>query len=252
MRARFDSVGAYEGYSLAHLFTHADDQLALYTRFPVGYPVGSPVAGEWQVPVLNGFTSSSIPGELIAFDDRKRSSDPRNSGIHFYRNDSKFASVLKNPLSWVNAFMDFGYVLTPDISLGDDMPCWMRQHITCLSRAVGVIWQQRGMNVIPSLRWRYNEDLPFVTAGIAVGGTIAVSNYGFRSELSERIIFRSGLEEILEILQPEKVLLYGSADPNLRALLDNKTDLFVYQSPIDLQRSRSQVIEDEHAAWKLF
>jgi hypothetical protein len=224
----------------------------MYTRFPVGYPVGSPVAGKWQVPVLNRLDTLNIPGELIAFDDRKRSTDPRNSGIHFYRNDNKFASVLKNPLVWVNAFMDFGYVLTPDISLGDDMPPWMRQQITCLSRAVGVIWQQRGLNVIPSLRWRCNEDLPFVTAGISLGGTIAVSNYGFRSELSERIIFRSGLEEVLEILRPEKVLLYGSADPNLRALLDDKTDLFVFQSPIDLQRSRSQVIEDGDSVWKLF
>ncbi len=224
----------------------------MYTRFPVGYPVGSPVDGVWQVPVLDRFNGQTVPTELIAFDDRSRTFDPRNAGIHFYRNDSKFASVLKNPRAWVKAFMDFGYVLTPDISLGDDMPSWMRQHITCLSRAVGVIWQQRGMNVIPSLRWRSNEDLPFVTAGIAAGGTIAISNYGFRSELSERMIFRSGLEEVLEILQPEKVLLYGSADPNLRALLDDKTDLFVYQSPIDIQRSRAQVIEDDDAAWKLF
>ena len=237
---------------MTHLYTHTDDQLVMYTRFPVGYPVGSPVAGKCQVPVLNGFNSSSIPGELIAFDDRKRSNDPRNSGIHFYRNDSKFASVLKNPLAWVNAFMDFGYILTPDVSLGNDMPPWMRQQITCLSRAVGVIWQQRGMNVIPSLRWRSNEDLPFVTAGIAEGGTIAVSNYGSRSELSERIIFREGLEEVLEILKPEKVLLYGSADPNLRALLEEKTVLHVYQSPIDLQRSRAQVIKDDDAVWKLF
>ena len=224
----------------------------MYTRFPVGYPVGSPVAGEWQVPVLNGFKSSSIPGGLVVFDDRTRSLDPRNSVIHFSRKDSKFASVLTNPLTWVNAFMDFGYILTPDISLGDDMPPWMRQQITCLSRAVGVIWQQRGMNVIPSLRWRSNEDLAFVTAGIPVGGTIAVSNYGFRSELSERIIFRSGLEEVLEILKPEKVLLYGSADPNLRALLEDKTDLFVYQSPMDRQRSRAQGIEDFDSVWDLF
>lgn len=89
---------------MTHLYTHTDDQLVMYKRFPVGYPVGNPVAGNWQIPVLKGFNSSTIPGDLIAFDDRKRSSNPRNSGIHFYRDDRKFASVLKNPLTVAEPF----------------------------------------------------------------------------------------------------------------------------------------------------
>jgi hypothetical protein len=224
----------------------------MYTRFPVGYPIGSPVDGVWQVPVLDRFNGQTVPTELIAFDDRSRTSDPRNAGIHFYRNDLKFASVLENPLDWVSRFSDFGLILTPDVSLGDDMPPWMRQHITCISRAVGVIWQKRGMPVIPSLRWRSNDDLPFVTAGIPAGGSIAVSNYGSRSELSERIIFREGLEEVLCILKPERVLLYGSTDPNLQALLESSTELHVYKSPIDLLRSRARETEKLEAVGRLF
>ena len=237
---------------MAHLFTHTDDRLALYTRFPVGYPVGSPVAGSWQVPVLEISKSRITPNELIAFDDRNRATSPINSGIHFYRDDKKFASVVRNPPSWVSRFSEFGFILTPDISLGDDMPSWMRQQITCISRAVGVIWQHRGMNVIPSLRWRSNDDLPFVTAGISKGGTIAVSNYGFRSEHSERIIFRDGLEEVLQILSPKKVLLYGSTDANLQSLLDSNTELHTYQSPIDLDRERSRLGEGDQSASFLF
>ncbi|MEY4451390.1 MAG: hypothetical protein RLZZ380_511 [Actinomycetota bacterium] len=237
---------------MAHLFTDTDNRLALYTRFPIGYPVGSPVAGSWQVPTLEISKSPITPTELIAFDDRNRAISPLNSAIHFYRDDQKFASVVRNPPSWVSRFSEFGFILTPDISLGDDMPSWMRQQITCISRAVGVIWQTRGMNVIPSLRWRSNDDLPFVTAGIPKGGTIAVSNYGSRREHSERIIFREGLEEVLQILSPNKVLLYGSTDANLQALLDSNTELHTFQSPIDLVRERDRSGEGDQSASLLF
>lgn len=76
--------------------------------------------------------------------------------------------------------------------------------------------------------------------------------YGFRSALSERIIFREGLEEVLEILQPEKVLLYGSADPDLLALLEGQTDFRVYQSPIDLQRSNTTLVGNDEGFNRLF
>jgi hypothetical protein len=185
---------------------------------------------------LNPIETTSLPEQFVAFDDRKRAIDTRNSAIHFYRDDLKFASVIARPLEWVSRFSDFGFILTPDISLGDDMPPWMRQQKTCISRAIGVIWQSRGMQVIPSLRWRSNDDLPFVTAGITEGGVIAVSNYGFRRELSERIIFRSGMEEIIGALKPKIVLLYGSSDANLKSLLETKTRLIEFQGPMDSQR----------------
>jgi Domain of unknown function (DUF4417) len=203
--------------------------------------VGSPVAGPWQVPILKPIETASLPTQFVAFDDRKRTIDPRIAAIHFYRDDLKFSSVIERPLDWVSRFSDFGFILTPDISLGDDMPPWMRQKKTCISRAIGVIWQSRGMNVIPSLRWRSNDDLPFVTAGISEGAVIAVSNYGFRRDLSERIIFRSGMEAILNTLKPKAVLLYGSLDANLKALLETKTELIEFRSPIDNQRKMSLI-----------
>lgn len=221
---------------MSHLITSSDDNLVRLTQFPIGYPVGSPVAGSWQVPILNPIETTSLPTQFVAFDDRNRTLNPRSAAIHFYRDDWKFSSVIERPLEWVSRFSDFGFILTPDISIGDDMPPWMRQKKTCISRAIGVIWQSRGLQVIPSLRWRSNEDLPFVMAGISEGGVIAVSNYGFRRDLSERIIFRSGIEEITNVLKPKVLLLYGSADANLKALLETKTQLIEFKSPIDSQR----------------
>lgn len=226
---------------MAHLYTHSDHDLVRYTRFPEGYPVGSAVAGPWQVPVLEPLELFSAPSEMYAFDDRKRIQVSSTTALHFYRDDAKFASVVTKPLEWVSVFCEYGYVLTPDISLGDDMPPWLRQQNTCLSRAVGVVWQRRGLNVIPSLRWRSIDDIPFVVAGISPGSTISVSNYGSRRDIAERMIFKTGLEEILRVLNPAVVLLYGSADPTLQTMIETYSRLHIYKSPIDKQRAQIAV-----------
>ena len=219
-----------------HLVISNHDSLARYTNFPVGYPIGHPVAGDAQVPTLNRVLIDRPPEQLIAFDDRNRAVSPATSGIHFFRDDVKFDSILRNPLAWVARFADYSILLTPDSSLGDDMPTWLRQQRTCHSRAVGVIWQARGLKVVPTLRWRSLEDISFVTCGIPVGSTVAMSNYGARRDPHEKYLFRVGAEEILRILKPNHVLLYGSLDPNLQALFDEQTRVIAYPSPIDTLR----------------
>lgn len=220
-----------------HIKINNDKDLKRFVNFPGGYPIGHPVDGEWQVPKLDAIELEFQIQNLVGFDDRGRASEPSQSAIHFYRDDWKFDALVENPLSWVYKLMEFGYVLTPDLSLGDEMPPWKRQERTCLSRAIGVIWQVRGLRVIPSLRWRSVEDLQFVMAGIAKQSTIAISNYGARLKLSDRHIFRSGSEEILETLKPKNVILYGSVDPNLQSLFESRTNLHTFKSPIDVQRS---------------
>jgi len=214
-----------------HFELHSETDLRRLTGFPNGYPRGHPVAGYSQIPVIDGVKLDSAPSDLVAFDDRGRALNPAKTGIHFYREDRKFDSVLQNPLPWVEKFMHFSVVLTPDVTLTDDMPSWLRQARTCLSRAVGVVFQVRGIPVVPSLRWRALEDLTFVTAGIQTDSTIALSNYGARRDHREKFIFREGAEIVLELLKPRIVFLYGSLDEELAKLFDSHVDLHVYSSP---------------------
>jgi len=219
-----------------HIAINDHERLARYTNFPPGYPLGHPVDGDAQVPMLNRVLLGDPPEQLVAFDDRKRALSPATSGIHFFRDDVKFDSVLRNPLAWVPRFTEFSILLTPDSSLGDDMPSWLRQQRTCYSRAVGAIWESRGFTVVPTLRWRSLEDISFVTSGIPLGGTIALSNYGARRNPAERHVFQSGAEQILKILKPNHVLLYGSLDTTLQSLFDEHTRVIAYRSPIDILR----------------
>jgi hypothetical protein len=225
-----------------HLAINDIEGLVRYTNFPAGYPQGHPVDGDAQVPTLNRVLLDFPPEQLVAFDDRKRALTPATAAIHFYRDDVKFDSVLRNPLEWVARLTEYAVLLTPDSSLGDDMPSWLRQQRTCYSRAVGATWQSRGLRVVPTLRWRSLEDISFVTSGIPFGSTIAMSNYGARRDPSERYVFKSGAEQVLRILKPNLVLLYGSLEPNLQSLFAEHTRVMTYPSPVDNIRNAKRAL----------
>ena len=227
-----------------HFQLDSDQEFSSFTAFPRGYPLGHPVEGSSQVPKLFSVHLEEVPQRLVAFNDRARVHEPKKVGLHFYKYDKTFDSFVKDPLTWVSRLMGFGVVLTPDLSIGDDMPSWLRQSRTCQSRAVGVILQSRGFTVVPSLRWRAMEDLHFVTAGIDRESTIALSNYGARRSSEERFLFRIGVEQILQELKPKTVLLYGSLDSDLRSVFES-TRVIEYPSPMSQIRrcAKSKKIE---------
>jgi hypothetical protein len=214
-----------------HFEFSSDDDFCNFIRFPRGYPRGHPVDGSVQMPRINRVQMDIVLDQLVAFDDRGRASDPSKSGIHFYRHDRKFEPFVRNPLRWVEKLMNYAVVLTPDISITDDMPDWMRLERTCHSRAAGVVLQSRGIVVVPSLRWRSIDDLSFVTAGIEQNSTIAMSNYGARRSVQEKMLFRVGAERALQILKPRTLLLFGSLDIELEEVFAKVPELHVYESP---------------------
>lgn len=197
-------------------------------EIPPGYPQGHPVSGEWQLPVMAAVLVKD-PLDAIGFDDRKRVTEPSRSIIHFYRDDKKFMGALMKPKEWVYRFMNYGYVLTPDLTLGDDMPDWLIAHRVFYTRAVGVIWQKRGIAVIPHVRWRKVSQIPQIICGLPTGSAIAVSNYGFRREATERKIFTDGLEVVIDLLRPEVVILYGSIQPEMQQTLSLVPKVFVFE-----------------------
>jgi hypothetical protein len=201
-------------------------------EIPPGFPQGHPVEGDWHLPILAPVLLEQDPLDAIAFDDRKRVADSRRSVIHFYRDDSKFMGVILKPKAWVHQFSTFGFVITPDLSLGDDMPEWVVAHRVFYSRAVGVVWQKCGIVVIPHLRWRHTGQISQVVKGISVSSTVAVSNYGFRRNKTERQIFAEGLAIVLELLKPQQIILYGSIKPEFEHLLSAVPKVLVFEKRI--------------------
>lgn len=91
-----------------------------------GYLRGALVAGEVEIPVLDRVALTSIPTEITAFNDLNRSESPSETGIHFYKYDYTFAGILMEPARFAPKVSNFKAIFTPDLTLGAQMPVWMR------------------------------------------------------------------------------------------------------------------------------
>lgn len=195
-----------------------------------GYPGYKQVDDIEHIPFLDKTYISDIPEELTPFNDRNRISvEPSNAGIHFYKSDYQFKTALLKPLSWVERFAPFKTLITPDVSIGDGMPRWIRVRNTVLARAAGAIWNEQGFPVVANLRWRSPADYGFVASGIHQGSVVAVSNYGNRREPQERATFEHGVLAMVEMIEPAALMLYGSIDTRLRDLLESRTQVFIFR-----------------------
>jgi len=197
----------------------ADEKVwSLLAPAPKGYARSRPVTGVEQIPLLRGIRQGSSPNEIVAFDDVGRATNSRLAAAHFYKSDDKFIKYLYEPSLLVQRLSQFGYVLTPDISLSPTMGRWQKVGLTVLSRQVGSIWEDHGLNVIPSLRWVEVDDCDFVFEGVPKQTSVAVSSYGLISDSLLRENFTAGLVKLLTELQPSSVFIYGSVNEEIRNL----------------------------------
>lgn len=218
----------------------------LFNPSPRGYAFSRSVSGMDQVPVLGGLPPEARFSEMVSFDDFGRVKQANTSIAHFYKSDEKFVRYLLDPASLVRRLSRFGYVLTPDISLSPTMSRWQKTGLTVLSRQVGTVWEDRGLKVIPSLRWIDPMDCDFVFEGLAVESVVAVSTYGSMSIPESRKNLIAGLRRLVHEIRPSKVLIYGSAN---RKLLEIQSfeDQFQFFRPLHWSSKSSESIVDQQS-----
>jgi hypothetical protein len=215
---------------------------------PRDYPVDQPVAGEHLMPVLVGARREDIPSDLAAFNDVGRGTIPSQTGIHFFKSDAKIAHVLGRPKKYGNTLGHFKVLLTPDVTLSDGMPEWMRAKNTFLSRAAGAAWEAQGITVIPTLRWISPGDYDLICSGLPSGGVFAVSSYGSIRDRVLRNIFIDGLAELAKRLQPVAILVYGTALKEIQEIVGPNIEVVMYPTPTQKLRLAQTSIKDDQAS----
>lgn len=151
------------------------------------------------------------PKQLIGFNYAKTLTpeQKRGNACHFFIDDYQFERVWSYPEKYIDALKGFECVLTPDFSLYLDMPEPMQRWNHYRQQAVGRIWQDAGLSVVPTLTWAQPETFGFVFRGIPRGGTVAVSTVGVKDSAYSLAIWQRGMECALKQVCPERILLYG-------------------------------------------
>lgn len=166
--------------------------------------------GSLEIPWLK--PCFQIPNKLISFSKAIRSTET-DAWVHFYEDDVNFERLWNKPNKYLPILKRFNGVITPDFSLYRDMPLVMQQWNIYRSRAIGHWLQEKGIAVIPNIRWGDERTYELCCAGIPKGFTIAVGSHGCIKLLSERGHFQNGLRFVVKKLEPAAIVVYGTT-PN--------------------------------------
>lgn len=132
-----------------------------------------------------------------------------DAGVHFFLDDYQFERIWQRPDYYIDKLKDFDCVLTPDFSLYIDMPVAMQVWNIYRSRLIGQMMQAYGLTVVPTVSWAFDDSFDFCFDGLPVNGTLAVSTIGVKQNDDQFFLWKNGMDEMIDRLEPIRILVYG-------------------------------------------
>ena len=170
--------------------------------------------GKWNIPLVKKQTLNTKNLSLIACSDTKANDSPVNikNGVHFFVDDYRFNGVYNQPQKSLKKFSQYAFLLTPDFSTYADMDLWRQLESVAKNRWCGAYWQNNGLTVIPTISWSTPSSYNFCFDGVENGSIVAIGMIGCKKN---RINFMRGYYAMLEKIQPEAIICFGSPFPEM-------------------------------------
>lgn len=134
-------------------------------------------------------------------------------GVHFFVDDYRFDDIYDNPEVTFPLYSQYRFCCTPDYSVYGDMRPWRQLESVAHSRWVGAWWQSKGMKVVSTISWDKFPSYEFCFDGVEKGCVVAIATYACRQS---RAGFMRGYDEMIERIQPEAIICYGTPFPQMR------------------------------------
>ena len=195
---------------------------------------GAEYDGIFEIPIIKKPKKYRIPKQLVPF-SKMAKADPKSFAVCEYENDREFRDLLLNPDEYISIIKEYQGFITPDCSVYRDMPLALQITNIYRNRAIGYCFQKHGGYVIPCVRWGdertyttkcFPEKLAFL--GVEKHSIVSIGSYGVVKGKLEKMHFKAGLESMLETLEPEVVLVYGSMPEEIFKDYRNETHFIMY------------------------
>lgn len=170
-------------------------------------------------------TTTTLPNEIITWVEAKSiykkcfENNPSfvfDAFVCFYIDDYKFdgaKGIWHNPKQALNILSHFSGVITPDFSTYQDFPEPLKLYATYRMRLFGYWLGVNGINVINNVRWGSPETWEYCYNGIEKNSIVAIGTVGGGPrKLVDRVRFEQGLLKMVEVLKPQVIVVYGSAN----------------------------------------
>ena len=188
-----------------------------------------------EIPVIKRPERIAVPSNMVPFSKRDSVDSAARYAVCCYELDRNFAPLLKDPTAYVRVLRRFQAFISPDASLYWDMPLATQITNKYRNQAIGHYMQCQGLYVIPNVRWgderTYTCDFlpePLAFLGIERHSIVAVGSYGLVKTAEEKRHFKAGLTAMLDWLEPEVVLIYGSAPESVFGDTWNRSEFVRY------------------------
>ena len=172
-------------------------------------------AGRYDIPKLEPVHIDNLANiPLQGFNFVLGDKNPKGKGVHFFLHDYQFERVWKYPDRYTDVLSKFAFVLSPDFSCYSDTPLAVRIYNTYRNRWCARYWQEQGLLVIPTVTWSDDDTFEFCLDGLPKHSTIAISTMG-DFWYNDGEAHRKHWDEMLNILEPDVILLYGNSKRNV-------------------------------------
>lgn len=165
--------------------------------------------GKWDIPLVKKQSLNTDNLSLIACSDTKSNDCPQNTqhGVHFFVDDYRFNAIYNNPKKSLEKYSQYAFLLTPDFSTYADMNLWRQLESVAKNRWCGAYWQSKGLIVIPTISWSTPSSYDFCFDGVEKNSIVAIGMIGCKNS---RLNFMRGYNTMLEKIQPEAIICYGT------------------------------------------
>lgn len=171
-------------------------------------------------------TADSIPHDIITWDEAKhlykKALARKNAGFHynafvcFYMDDYKFdgsRGIWHDYKFVLKVLKHFAGAITPDFSTYQDFPEPLKEYNTYRMRAYGLWLGKNEIKIINNVRWGTRETWRYCWDGIPQHSIVAIGTVGGSPRrLVDRKRFEEGLSELVRVLKPHTIIVYGSSN----------------------------------------
>ena len=171
-------------------------------------------------------TAKTLPAKIIMWDEAKsiykKELSRKNHDffygvfVGFYQDDYKFdgpRGIWCNSAFALKVLSHFAGVITPDYSTYQDFPEPIKVYNTYRMRAIGRWFGLNGLSVINNVRWGTPESWRYCWDGIPKDSIVAIGTVGGSPrKIADRKRFEEGLKELVCVLRPRAIVVYGSAN----------------------------------------
>lgn len=187
------------------------------------------VEGAFEIPFIQPMPYKPVK-EYIPFNLANTTRTGReNKGVHFFIHDYQFEGLWANRNKYSNLLRQFKVILSPDFSPYMDWPIMVQRWNHYRKHLLGAWMQEIGCLVYPTITWSDKRSLEWCFEGEPVHSTVCVSSVGMMRYKESVKLFMDGYNRMLEILEPETILFYGSIP---KECVGNIVEIDTYQKRV--------------------